>query len=167
MIAYIWSVQPYEDPSTNKQELINELIVFVAAYPLFLFTPYVADEKARIKIGWFIVGCILLNIMFNIIYLCCHAFMHVYLKIKYCCIRSAKRKKFIAEQKYRIEEANKLREQKKVQKIEKEKKEADREIFIMSLFKKPLDYYSDASNGDIESNSKNNILVRVKGEGTV
>ena len=142
MIAYIWTVQPYENPSTNRRELINELIVFVAAYPLFVFTGDVYNEELCIQVGWFIIACILLNVMLNMIFLICHAVVIVYCKIKYCYIRSVKRKKYIAEQKYRIEEAKRLKEQ-------EIKKNVDREKYIMSLFEKPKD--SQCSIEQIES----------------
>ena len=48
------------------QETCNEVIVLVATYPLFCFTPWLYDLDRRIDVGWCLVGCILLVVVFNI-----------------------------------------------------------------------------------------------------
>ena len=67
MIGYIGGERPYVSPFSNKQELLNEMIVLVAAYPLLTFTDFVWELDTRIDNGFFIIGCILLNIIANMI----------------------------------------------------------------------------------------------------
>lgn len=57
---------PYISTFLNRQEVINEYVVLLASYPLFVFTPWVYDDERRIDVGWFLVACLLLNILFNI-----------------------------------------------------------------------------------------------------
>lgn len=66
VIAHLWGYRPYESLFCNRQELTNEFMVLLAAYPLYVFTPWVWDEKRRIEVGWLIVCAILFNIVFNI-----------------------------------------------------------------------------------------------------
>ena len=66
VIAYIAGVRPHVSPSVNNQEIINEITVLIATYPLLFFTKWVWDMDTRLNAGWFLVACILLNILFNI-----------------------------------------------------------------------------------------------------
>lgn len=50
----------------NVIEILNELTVLVAAYPLLTFTDWVGKEEDRIDNGWYLINCICLNVMFNI-----------------------------------------------------------------------------------------------------
>ena len=64
--AYIAGERPYTSRFMNVQELLNELTVFVAAYPLLAFTNWVSDYNLSLNNGWFIVACIGVNVLFNI-----------------------------------------------------------------------------------------------------
>ena len=66
VIVHLWGSRPYESLFLNRQELINEFMVLLAAYPLYCFTPWVWDMDRRIEAGWLIVIIILFNIAFNI-----------------------------------------------------------------------------------------------------
>lgn len=44
IIAIIARDSPFENGRLNSMELTNEIVVLLAAYPLLLFTPIVADE---------------------------------------------------------------------------------------------------------------------------
>ena len=58
-------VRPLLTPGLNIQEFLNELTVFFAAYPLHTFTDWVWDVRIRDINGWFIIACIILNMMGN------------------------------------------------------------------------------------------------------
>ena len=66
VICYLWAFHPFEDGSHNTKEILNEVIVIIAAYPLLMCTAWVYDEELRIKVGWFIVACICGSMLFNI-----------------------------------------------------------------------------------------------------
>lgn len=66
VIMFIAGEGPYTSTFLNRQEVINESVVLLASYPLFVFTPWVYDDQRRSEVGWFLVACLLLNIVFNI-----------------------------------------------------------------------------------------------------
>ena len=66
VIVYIASVRPYIVSYVNRQEIVNELTVLAASYPLLIMTPWVFDIKARNTGGMCIVILIVGNILFNI-----------------------------------------------------------------------------------------------------
>ena len=51
----------------NRLEFFNELTVFTASYPLLTFTEWVWDLDKRLNMGWFMVFCIGINILVNIL----------------------------------------------------------------------------------------------------
>lgn len=69
MHSYLIRVMPFAEPAYNLQEYMNETIVLLAAYPLYSFTDFVYDMDRRIEMGWFLIGCILLCLVLNIILL--------------------------------------------------------------------------------------------------
>ena len=46
-IIYLIQFKPYEDTSTNSNEIFNECCVLAASYQLFAFTDYVDDLEAK------------------------------------------------------------------------------------------------------------------------
>lgn len=67
VITFIAEERPLVDRFVNNQEIFNELSVLLAIYPLFVFTPWVDDPEMRVGAGWALVGCLMLNILFNIV----------------------------------------------------------------------------------------------------
>ena len=65
VVAYLAKTKPYVSSFVNRQEFINELTVWIAVYPLFIFTEFVPEEN-RLGTGWFIVALIVLNVLFNL-----------------------------------------------------------------------------------------------------
>ena len=93
MISHVWGSRPYDSLFLNLQELINEHMVLIAAYPLYCFTPWVWDMRRRIEAGWLIVFIIVFNIFFNIMLLIYQMCKQAILNTKYWFVRRAKRKK--------------------------------------------------------------------------
>lgn len=89
-ITFLWSAHPYRSPFLNRQEILNELMVMLAAYPLYCFTPWVWDMTRRLELGWLIAFIIIFNIIFNISLLFYQIVKQTYLKIKYWWIRRRK-----------------------------------------------------------------------------
>lgn len=69
IISYVVRVKPFVSNFSNKQEIWNEIFVMMACYPLYTFTDWVWDDLRKDEMGWWLVACIVLNIMFNIIFL--------------------------------------------------------------------------------------------------
>ena len=87
----------------NKQELVNELTVLLAAYPLLLFTTWIWESKPRNEAGWFIVACIIANVCFNMTIAIVFLVATLKSKIKFACIRRKKRKEMEKRLKNQIE----------------------------------------------------------------
>ena len=66
MLCYIASIRPYKELRNNLQEIINEVTILVAGYSLLTFTEWVDDHSTRLVNGWFLVGCIIFSLVFNI-----------------------------------------------------------------------------------------------------
>jgi len=96
IISYIFSQRPYEEPWANLHELLNECFIFAAAYPLFAFTDWVSDLDARYNYGWFIVGVICLNVLFNMIVATVLVISDACKKLKIYLIRRRKLQEFKA-----------------------------------------------------------------------
>ena len=90
IIAYIGREKPYRSPSTNTIEILNEFTVLVAAYPLLTFTDWVHNLEDRSYMGWFIIGCICLNLIFNITLLLIFLVIRAKNRCKYYFIRKRK-----------------------------------------------------------------------------
>lgn len=105
MIYYLTYYRPYEEKFLNFQEQVNEITVLIAAYPLFVFTEWVSEEDRRLDAGWYLIGCILLNIMFNITVLMYFMVKDTYRKCKRAYnISNAKALKEMKERKKREDE---------------------------------------------------------------
>ena len=84
MIAYIARVRPYVSPLDNLQELINELLAMLAAYPLLVFTSYEWSQKYRINIAWILLSFITVLVLFNIVIYCYAIIKWIKLKCRIC-----------------------------------------------------------------------------------
>ena len=87
VIAFLAGDRPYVSPLANKQEIVGEMIVLIATYPLLTFTDFVWDLNTRDLNGLIIVGCILLNIVGNIIVVTVIAIHQMIYKCRYYFIR--------------------------------------------------------------------------------
>ena len=90
VVAYLGRVMPYQSRVFGVIELINELMVLGAAYPLLTFTDWVLSLEDRNVNGWFIIAYICLNVTFNITIAIAFMARKVYLKCKYFFIRKRK-----------------------------------------------------------------------------
>ena len=84
MIAYIAMVRPYVSPLDNLQELINEMLAMLAAYPLLVFTSYEWSQRYRIDIAWILLSLIAVLILFNIVVYCYAITKWIQLKCRIC-----------------------------------------------------------------------------------
>ena len=121
VIYYLSAFKPFTDGFMNLQERVNEITVLLAAYPLFVFTDWVPDDDRKMEAGWYLVSCILLNILFNIAVL-------VYFLCKDL-IRKLKRKWIINNKKIELE--RKLQKEKEEQEALKKRQEVIAGLFHM------------------------------------
>ena len=90
VIAYLGHVMPYQSPTFSIIELLNELMVLGAAYPLLTFTDWVLKLEDRKSYGWKMIVYIFLNVIFNITIAIAFMARKVQLRCKYCFIRKRK-----------------------------------------------------------------------------
>ena len=64
MIYQGWFM-PYTLPTFNRKELINEFLIQMCTYYLFVYTDFVPDAETRYKTGWAHIGCLGLMVVFN------------------------------------------------------------------------------------------------------
>ena len=91
VIAYVAGIQPHTNTAVNNQEIINEIIVLISTYPLLFFTEWVWDMDSRLNAGWFLVACILLNVLLNISIQLFAVLWAQKKKVKLLCIRRNKK----------------------------------------------------------------------------
>ena len=70
VIFYIMAYGPYKEPYRNRMEAYNESTVLISAYPLLIFTDWVASKDRKLDVAWFLIAIILVNIFVNIGALC-------------------------------------------------------------------------------------------------
>ena len=70
MVAYIAKVRPYVSSLDNMQELVNEMLAMLAAYPLLVFKSYEWSQEYRINIAWILISLITVLILFNLVVYC-------------------------------------------------------------------------------------------------
>lgn len=47
VVGFVAGEKPFKTPVANKQEFINEVMVQLAAYPLFVFTDWIVIEEQK------------------------------------------------------------------------------------------------------------------------
>ena len=62
-MSYVAYVKPYNSMNMNLQEVLNEVTILLACYPLLTFTEWVSDMDRRIEMGWFLLALIGLSLM--------------------------------------------------------------------------------------------------------
>ena len=66
VVAYLLLTKPFKESNLNSIELVNEITVLVAAYPLLVFMGnWVWDIYIRFYCGWYLIGCIVFTLAFN------------------------------------------------------------------------------------------------------
>jgi len=67
IIIYIGQAEPYNTPSNNVKELINEFMILIITTSLLLFTDYVPDVETQYTIGgWSYCGIMTICIFYNL-----------------------------------------------------------------------------------------------------
>lgn len=76
--------RPNENPSMNRQEAVNEVVVALFCYTLFGFTNLISEMSAVVQIGWVSLGIMTFSVLFNLLVM---AFISCY-QAKLKCQRS-------------------------------------------------------------------------------
>jgi hypothetical protein len=66
-VMYLIHYKPYEDLSTNYNEIFNELCVLSVGYQLFIFTDFVDSIPIKEKVGLGLITSILVNFGVNLL----------------------------------------------------------------------------------------------------
>ena len=72
---YIGNTMAFKEKLDNRLENINETFVFAISLHLLFFTEWLDDDNLKLKLGWSMIGFIILMIFVNllvIIYEICH-----------------------------------------------------------------------------------------------
>ena len=90
---------------------MNELMVLLAVYPLFIFTDYQMqlEPEAVINTGWVLVAIIAVNVAFNIVVFVVFAISTFYTKIKICCIKRRIKRELALRLKEQLRKKEELR----------------------------------------------------------
>ena len=79
-------MSPYVEKKVNRQEIVNEIMVLIAAYPLLVFTPWIWNKELIENTGWLLIAIIALNVLFNIMIVIVLAIKRAIRRIKLKCI---------------------------------------------------------------------------------
>ena len=73
---------PLGTPLLNRQEVINEISIMLAIYPLFSFTDLVTDQKMKDTQGFIIVSIICFSVLLNMSIVTYKVLLFLILKVK-------------------------------------------------------------------------------------
>lgn len=62
---------PNENPSMNRQESVNEVVVALFCYTLFGFTNLISEMSDVVQIGWVSLGIMTFSVLFNLLVMAC------------------------------------------------------------------------------------------------
>ena len=94
VIGFIAAERPYVDKYVNWQEIINEIMVWLAAFPLLIFTTWIWDKETIQKTGWILVSIIALNVLFNIIVISVIGIKGLVMRIRLKCTKRKNLREF-------------------------------------------------------------------------
>ena len=66
-MSYVAYVKPFTSMMQNIQEVLNEVTILLACYPLFTFTEWVSNMDRRMEMGWFLLAVIISSLLTYII----------------------------------------------------------------------------------------------------
>jgi hypothetical protein len=69
IIMYTSWVRPFSEPKDSTREIINEILVLVASYNLFVFTDWGPDLETQFQFGWILISIIVFTIALNICFM--------------------------------------------------------------------------------------------------
>ncbi|TNV87476.1 hypothetical protein FGO68_gene11214 [Halteria grandinella] len=69
-ISYLTYHQPFQEPTTNKLEIFNELCILMVGYTLFIYTDFIPDFELQILVGYVMIGITGFNFLGNLSVIC-------------------------------------------------------------------------------------------------
>ena len=66
-MAFIGYFRPFELSLQNNLELVNEVIILLNSYFLFIYSDFVGDVYVRYSLGWYNVGAIVTLVAVNLL----------------------------------------------------------------------------------------------------
>ena len=83
LLAYTLHAQPYKEANFNTQEAINETLVLMTSYSLFMHTEIISRES-RYSYGWVTIFIIGLNVVINVGFMAMNPILRFKLRVKRC-----------------------------------------------------------------------------------
>ena len=74
-LVYLFGNKPYSDRSTNKEEILNELVVYICCMSNFVFVNIAIPMDFRRQVGLFMVAVCLLNMVIGLLVIIKGSFM--------------------------------------------------------------------------------------------
>ena len=83
VVAYLLLTRPFKANNLNNIELVNEITVLMAAYPLLVFMgDWVWNVHIRFYCGWYLIGCIVFTLLLNTSILVIKLIVSTYKKLR-------------------------------------------------------------------------------------
>ena len=67
-LIYLIKAKPFNDPAKNKQEIVNESLVYTCSYLIFAVLNSANSQELRDTAGWIFIAVCLLSMAFNLSY---------------------------------------------------------------------------------------------------
>ena len=65
VICYLITYKPFVSPLQNFKETFNEVLIAIAAYPLWMYSDWLYGDATRIYASWTMLGILCIVIVFN------------------------------------------------------------------------------------------------------
>ena len=65
-LCYLAWNRPFVKKLMNYQDIMNEAIVLICGYHMFVFTDWVDSDNTRFTMGYSLIGFIILNVIINL-----------------------------------------------------------------------------------------------------
>ena len=119
-VTILGLVKPFVEPSKNRMEMLNEVLIMFTMYCMIIFTDFVPDVQVKFKVGYF--ECALITVHFAVytFFILRDFIRDTRVKCLYCCSK----KDMLEKQAERREKQNQRKPiREKILKERKEKRE--------------------------------------------
>jgi hypothetical protein len=64
---YLVHTKPFSISKINKQEIFNELTIFLESYHCICITDFVEDAETKVIVGWSMIAVVVINLLFGVV----------------------------------------------------------------------------------------------------
>ena len=88
---YLVHIRPYQTPSSNRIELVNEILTQLSTYCLVIFQVLMPQPAKRYQSGWYLIALIVVMMCFNLIVMIVETVRNL---IRRCKLRHKRKRNF-------------------------------------------------------------------------